>query len=179
MRIGDWNSHVSSLSRLSRLLVFLSSIALGIALLSLGSAGAADQAGILLLIFLQPLVFLYWFYWYVALTFLYTPCFLYIFLSSDFTPTNLSLHLSFHHSFHSLSNQPTTRRTRRQYASLDMVLKMFMVGFWVSTFQAVNFFLTKFPCPLLAFYFLSDSNFTPTISLSIPLPSQTNLPGYS
>ena len=88
---GNFSSHFNSLSKLSRLLLVLSLLALAAAALTLSSRGLVNQVGILLLIFVQPIAILYLFYW----------------------------------------------RTRRQYASLDMTVKMFMTGFWVSTFQAV------------------------------------------
>ena len=60
---GNFSSHFSALSRLSRMLLVLSLVALCIAALVLFSRGLVDQVGILLLIFVQPLVILYFFYW--------------------------------------------------------------------------------------------------------------------
>ena len=88
---GNFSSHFNALSRLSRMLLVLSLVAMAFASLYLFSKGLFDQVGILLLIFVQPITILYFFYW----------------------------------------------RTRRSFASLDMTVKMFMTGFWVSTFQAL------------------------------------------
>jgi len=83
---GSFASHLGAVSTLSRRLALL--VLLLFALYTLYNP--PDKSGLVLLIFVQPLLILYIFYW----------------------------------------------RTRRQYASLDLVWKMFFVGFFISTIQS-------------------------------------------
>lgn len=100
---GSVISHLTAVSQLGRRLLIFALLLLALFII----LSTPQKSGLLLVIFLQPLLILYIFYW----------------------------------------------RTRRQYASLDMVWKFFFVGFFLSTIQSalIEELLQVFAAVMIAF----------------------------